>query len=250
MTEAEWLTCAEPRPMLDFLRDRVPERKLRLFACVCCRRVLPLLSPPSRQALEVAEQLADGLADGRERKAARTLALQAPWVGPPEMPDSEVRHARGSAKQAVYKALERKADDAARWAAANASGAAAMYAWNRQQPVPPADWERVYAGLRGAEKAAQCAWLRDLFGDLFRQIAVDVAWLAWNGGTVPKVAEAIYAGRAFERLPILADALEDAGCDSADLLEHCRSGGEHVRGCWAVDLVRPVDAFGMSAFPG
>ena len=63
------------------------------------------------------------------------------------------------------------------------------------------------------------------------------AWLAWNGGTVPRIAQAIYAERAFDRLPVLADALEDAGCANADVLAHCRSGGEHVRGCWVIDLL-------------
>jgi hypothetical protein len=51
------------------------------------------------------------------------------------------------------------------------------------------------------------------------------------------LADAIYAERAFDRLPILADALEDAGCDSADPLAHCRGDGPHVRGCWVVDFV-------------
>ena len=61
--------------------------------------------------------------------------------------------------------------------------------------------------------------------------------VAWNDGTVRKIAQAIYDERAFDRLPILADALEDAGCDNADILNHCRNGGEHVRGCWVVDLL-------------
>jgi hypothetical protein len=55
-------------------------------------------------------------------------------------------------------------------------------------------------------------------------------------GTVPKLAAAIYDERAFDRLPVVADALEDAGCTDAAILGHCRAGGEHVRGCWAVDL--------------
>jgi hypothetical protein len=58
-----------------------------------------------------------------------------------------------------------------------------------------------------------------------------------DGGTVPKLAAAIYEERAFDRLPVLADALEDARCADAAILGHCRSGGEHVRGCWVVDLV-------------
>ena len=63
----------------------------------------------------------------------------------------------------------------------------------------------------------------------------------WNGRTVPRLARALYEERAFDRLPILADALEDAGCHHADLLAHCRGPGPHVRGCWVLDLVRFVD---------
>jgi hypothetical protein len=59
----------------------------------------------------------------------------------------------------------------------------------------------------------------------------------WQTSTATALAQAIYTDRAFDRLPILADALEDAGCDNADILNHCRQGGEHVRGCWVVDLI-------------
>jgi hypothetical protein len=79
-----------------------------------------------------------------------------------------------------------------------------------------------------------CDILRDIFTNAFRPIAVDPAWRTSN---VTALAQSIYDDRAFERLPILADALEDAGCDNAHILNHCRSGGEHVRGCWVVDLI-------------
>jgi hypothetical protein len=83
-----------------------------------------------------------------------------------------------------------------------------------------------------------CVLLRDILGNPFRPVPrVDPRCLSWNGGTVPKLAAAIYADRAFDRLPVLADALEDAGCTDAALLGHLRGGGEHVRGCWALDLV-------------
>ena len=75
-------------------------------------------------------------------------------------------------------------------------------------------------------------------GNPFRPApAADPSWLAWNGGTVAKLAAAIYDARRFADLPILADALEDAGCDNADILHHCRSEKEHVRGCWVIDLL-------------
>jgi hypothetical protein len=62
--------------------------------------------------------------------------------------------------------------------------------------------------------------------------------LAWNNGTVVKMAQAIYEEHAFGRMPVLADALEEAGCDSPDILTHCRNGAEHARGCWVIDLLR------------
>ena len=83
----------------------------------------------------------------------------------------------------------------------------------------------------------QVQLLRDVFGNPFRAININPSLVAWNGGTVVKLAQAIYDDRAFDRLPILADALEDAGCDNADILAHCRGPGPHVRGCWVVDLI-------------
>jgi hypothetical protein len=70
-----------------------------------------------------------------------------------------------------------------------------------------------------------------------QQVTVDPAWLTWNHATVPAIARHIYDDRAFHDLPILADALEDAGCTDPDILAHCRADGEHVRGCWVVDLI-------------
>jgi hypothetical protein len=91
-------------------------------------------------------------------------------------------------------------------------------------------------GLWGGARPA--ALVRDVFGNPFRlPPPLAATWLAWDGGVVTNLAQTIYEERAFGRLPILADALEDAGCTSEELLAHCRAGVEHVRGCWAVDLV-------------
>ena len=84
------------------------------------------------------------------------------------------------------------------------------------------------------EMAAQADLLRCIFGNPFRPVTLNPSWRTSN---VVGLAQSIYADRAFDRLPILADALEDAGCDNADILNHCRQPGEHVRGCWVVDLV-------------
>jgi hypothetical protein len=99
------------------------------------------------------------------------------------------------------------------------------------------DLRNAPATLR-AEQERQANFVRDVFGPLlFRTVPVDPLWLAWNDGTVVRLAQAIYDERAFDRLPVLADALEEAGCDNADILVHCRWPGEHVRGCWPVDLI-------------
>jgi hypothetical protein len=80
----------------------------------------------------------------------------------------------------------------------------------------------------------QCRLLRDIFGNLFRPVTLDPTWPT---PTVVGLAQTIYDNRAFDRLPELADALEGAGCTNADVLDHCREQGEHVRGCWVVDLI-------------
>ncbi len=92
------------------------------------------------------------------------------------------------------------------------------------------------AEVAGAEQQAQCALLRDIAGGTGRP-AVSAPWLTWGGGTLVKFARAIYEGRRFDDLPILADALEDAGCPDDELLQHCRGGGPHARGCFVVDLL-------------
>jgi hypothetical protein len=89
-------------------------------------------------------------------------------------------------------------------------------------------------GLRSDTRHYWCDLVRDVFGNPFRPVNTVPAWLT---STVVELARGIYEERAFDRLPILADALQDAGCDSTDILDHCRGPGPHVRGCWVVDLV-------------
>jgi hypothetical protein len=133
--------------------------------------------------------------------------------------------------------------------------AAAWLAWRlvggRWEPekvvLQAAEFAAEVAGRRGqepAERAAPCDLLRDLFGNPFGRPVILPRWLAWNDATVVRLARAAYAERHLPEgtldgglLAVLADALEEGGCVDADVLGHCRSGGEHVRGCWVVDLV-------------
>jgi len=221
MTEAEWLDCTDPPRMLEFLSGRASDRKLRLFAVACVRRVSQLLVPEAVQALEVAERVAEGLADAAERRRAREAAFHAGWV-------SFGRHQRGRAKAAVCDTLARRAREAT-WASQRVAGIVALQT------------SRSFGGdqtaARHAQLASQASLLRCLFGNPLGAASASPAWLAWNDGTVRKLAQVIYDDRAFDRLPLLADALEDAGCTDAAILGHCRNGGEHVRGCWVVDAL-------------
>jgi hypothetical protein len=215
MTEAEWLACTDPGPILEYLRGRASDRKLRLFAAACCRRIWHFLTDArSREAVEVAARYADGRATEEERQTAADAAHQAVLAaGPP--PDFE---------RAASAALNAAVGDPAVDAAAESPWIAALaVAGNPYTPDP-------------AERAAQYHLFADIFGPLpVRPVTIDPRWLSWNHGTVPAIARRLYEERAFHDLPILADALEEAGCDQADLLGHLRGPGPHVRGCWAVD---------------
>ena len=83
----------------------------------------------------------------------------------------------------------------------------------------------------------QAQLLRDIWRPPFRPMPIDPRWLTWNNGLVVQLARNIYETRAFESLPLLADALIDAGCTDEEILSHCQQPGPHVRGCWALDLI-------------
>jgi hypothetical protein len=216
MTEAEWLACADPTLMLAFLRDKAGDRKLRLFACACCRRIWHLLTDErSRRAVEAGEEVVDARtnSDRHALRVARKDAMNAER-------DSDALPARAARSVVARSAYE------ASW---RASRFAALAAPNARRDIPLATPEVQ------AELAAQTSLLREIAGPLpFRPVTLNPAWLT---PTVKQLAQAIYHEKAFERLPILADALEDSGCTNADILNHCRQPGEHVRGCWVVDLI-------------
>jgi hypothetical protein len=229
MTEADWLACTDPAAMLDFLEGRLSERKLRLFACACCRRIWPLLtSPDSRHAIEVSERFADGRAPQLDLAGALIFAA---------------RSQGGQAGQAAYLAASRKPLITTREASAAAIEAAAEAATAEAHATAANRdaWAAVDAALgraRAAEAEQQAALLRDLLGNPFRPVVVEPSWLSGHGGTVPRMARLIYDERRFSDLPILADALEEAGYSNAALLAHLRQGIEHVLGCWALDQCR------------
>ena len=214
MTEEQWLTASSPLPMLMQVRLLAGDRKRRLFACACARRVGDLFADAaSERAVRTAERYADGLAGKKALHAALAEARAA--VRQAHTLDARQGNAAACAATAATEANLEIARQAA-WLAAHA-----------RAPAPSA--------MR-AELQAQADLVRDLFGNPFRQpVVVDTAWLEWDGGAVRRLAQAVYTEQAFDLLPVLADALEDAGCAGPVLLDHLRRPGAHALGCWALD---------------
>jgi hypothetical protein len=218
MEEAEWLVSNNLIAMLNFAQKRnVSDRKFRLFGCAVCRRVMPMgrRRGPRWKAIEIGEGFADGQVSLEEREAAYRKGPK-----PTEHPAyyTVCRDAAGAAPYIVQFATKLGVRAVAR--AANPDLSARRWA----------PWWRYY----DAEAKAQADLLRDVCGDIWRRKTNRRVAIV---SEAQRLAEAIYDQRAFDHLPILADALEDSGFAEADLLHHLRSPGSHIRGCWALDLV-------------
>jgi hypothetical protein len=237
MDEQQWLSCDYPPTMLTFLKRRASKRKLRLFSVACCRRIWPLIGEErSRAAVLVAERFADGDATSEELQAAMEDA-KAVWLS------------TGIEEPAWTCFLACTPDVAGLHASGRAVDAVAFHQLgNARRTGNRIDDGQAYCQpIRNEEQAAQCRLLRDIIGNPFRPLPPRkgkraweerrMHWLNWNDATIRHMAESIYEERAFDRLPILGDALEDAGCNEAEILDHVRSDGSHVRGCWVIDLL-------------
>ena len=183
------------------------QRKLRLFYCACCRLLWDVLPDRGRQAVEVIERYADGLTDAKHLRAARRTAeavvreTQPVWG-----PDGYAPGAwdvTATARLVVH--------------------AAEVHGRLRRGYVPDGE---------PADATARAAFLGELFGNPFRPVEIARAWLT---PTVVTLARVIHADRTFHLMPVLGDALQDAGCASAEVLEHCYGTGPHVAGCWLLD---------------
>jgi hypothetical protein len=220
MTESDWWACQEPQEMLQHLVEsrKGSGRKLRLFAIACCRRIWPLLSDErSRKAVEVAERYADGEVGEADLEVAyETFAREeVGWAGN------------------------------AAWCAAEPGSNKPLHLEDHCFPLNAACSAAHFACLAvgdpncNMEVAEQAALVRDIFGPWAFQAKPPIAKgvRTWNDGCVVKVAASIYEEATFDRLPVLGDALEEAGVTDEEVLAHLRSPGPHCRGCWVVDLV-------------
>jgi hypothetical protein len=221
MTEAEWLACNDPRPMLEFLGRKTSRRKLRLFASGCARRVAHHLADPrSHCALDVAERYADrGKRGPPTRNQLQKAELEAYAVA---------RSLNGTPNFWLWNAAQAATEVASFSAFRAAEGAAAQAAFS-------------FGRREAEERAVQASLLRCVFGSPFRPCRFDDVT---RTAAITSLAEAVYAERELpschldsSRLAVLSDALEETGCTDADILSHLRSPVLHVRGCWPLDLI-------------
>jgi hypothetical protein len=236
MTEADWLNCASAtQPVFRWL-NRVrkrSDRKFFLAAAAAVRHIVGWLEDPrSLAAIEVLERFADGDATVNEREAAYRAALEVGFGA-----DSPLREAADAPTQIPDETWKR-----------THAAMAASYAIATNMPGHKA-WYNAYNAMyyalmtekRGTMNPWQAELLREIFGNPFRPTGFDARW---RTSAVTNLAQSAYAERVLphgrlheERLSVLADALEEAGCNEAELLAHLRRPGEHFRGCWALDLV-------------
>jgi hypothetical protein len=198
-TEQDWLSHTDPFLLLQFARSHVSDRKLWLFCYACARRIL--------------ERVLDGVEQGERRVGSSTKWARSAFAAARRL--EEVPHFL--------------------------NGGSENESWSggrlRLIDVAAAVWGPENGGVEQADVDAQMALLRDVVGNPFRPVTIPDAVQAWDGGAVVKLAQAIHDGRTFADLPVLADALEDAGCSDDAILSHLRSAGPHVRGCWALDAL-------------
>lgn len=245
MTESDWHAKDAPRAMFEFVRSRASPRQLRHFGAACCRAVWDYL-PDDRLkgAVECVEAyLAGGAtqqglaaAQSRARLAIQELALR--------------MRATAQAQETARRPVPERDWEAyySAYRAATASDAVALVARPTMRPAALAESVlqafdlavqaltvgRTVKDTYPRVHAAHAAAVRCVFGNPFQPIEFDPSW---RTESVVGLTHGILADQAFDRLPVLADALEDAGCADAAVLGHLRGGGVHVRGCWCVDGV-------------
>ncbi|HJZ58229.1 MAG TPA: hypothetical protein VKE74_25025 [Gemmataceae bacterium] len=232
MTEQEWVGTTRPLPMETFLhKSNASERKRLLIGPACCRMIWELLTDPrSRAAVVLAEELVDEPRGSDRGQSENEAAVQA-WR-------SFDFHTRcGSAALAAHLSLGlcRRWHGRGRWE--NNVGDVMLKVRDAEDDYSGSWGRYVLPGDPNfqPDHPRQADLLRDIFGNPFRPVAFDPSW---RTGTVASLAKGMYESREFSPMPILADALQDAGCENDDVLKHCRDPkAAHVRGCWVVDLV-------------
>jgi hypothetical protein len=232
--EAEWLSAVLPHAMVRQLRGRLSGRKRRLILCAAARRLWHFLPDSNGLALlEAAERYADGEI-GREELLGIGEAASS-WAFC-ESGFDQLAYLRSALCRPVGARYEAAYDDTTGAVLGfTLNFSAVLAARQRRRTASPGEGQ----GEPWDEEArAQADLLREIVGNPFRTpFALPAAVLRWNDGLVPRLARSIYEDHRWHDLPLLADALLDAGCEDDALMGHCREGAGHARGCWALDIV-------------
>ena len=233
MTEEEWLTAQYSEPLIHFVVPKVSDRKLYCFDIACARRIAPLLVfPESSHAVDVLERFVEGqcgadvfgeLSWGVEGAAFGAEAGMIPWLDAIEkLPLSVLAEFAAKPDYQVERAQ-------------HIITSASYFIDRIFSPTP---WERRHRTQQPSPTGGlfqPVSLAHEIFGNPFRTVKFR---RAWRTDTAVTLARTMYESRDFSAMPILADALQDAGCDNDDILSHCRDTSlTHVRGCWVTDLV-------------
>lgn len=216
MTEHDWLTTQTVSDLTHHKSSR-SQRKRRLLAVAAVQRVshyLPTSDPDWLETIDTVERFADGQAGWDDVVRQRRIIMK-------------LRRNNSSAQEPTQSAMSATINltDKEPWMAVHAMENARMAA-GAARPDFTLGCEQ--------ENAFQLALARDVFANPFRAVRWHAEWLS---APVRELAEAIYAQRHFQSMPVLADALEEAGCDEPEILDHCRADMTHVRGCWVIDRI-------------
>ena len=239
MTEEEWLSATDPLAMCDFVREsthhwktrwlgwvkakrfRISDRKWRLLELACCQHLAARVDHPwLHELLPLARRFAEGRLSARgltEALEKITRWLSYLYDHLPDHPSLAVAEAARNSATAVGRmfAATPPGDGNVLWLTARATGANDL----------------------DTELRHQVHFVRDILGNPFRPESLDPAWLRFNRGIAEHLAREIDERAAYREMPVLGDALEDAGCERDPILAHCRTAKVHVRGCWVIDLL-------------
>jgi hypothetical protein len=241
MSEQDWMTWWDAFDLLSWCEDeegRLSQRKLRLFAVACCRTIWPVLTDATQRAVEVAERFADHQASSEELKAIRSAAeadqraVQPAASGAEATKEAVLTYGLASLAERItqedfiYRYMAQDVADLIIGLAMRAAIPRSMWG--------TAEGDAVAQEAAGERGPIECDLVREIFCNPLRKFSFDPSWRTPEALAVARTA---YEERHFEDLPLLADALEEAGCTDEAILAHCRGPGPHVRGCWVVDLV-------------
>jgi hypothetical protein len=236
VTESEWLECTDVTKMLVFLHGKASDRKLRLFSIGCIRRGWHLIDNPDlRHAVEALERFVDGCAKDKDRIEARKTGLRV-WKATTPIPGTDWM-ASGPQNSLGWELY---------WAANKTINLKVVLelGTSASSAVGAAFTGPKYFSGKETERVQQKTIVLDIFGNPFRPVILDSSWLT---PTVLSLAQSAYDNRQLpsgtldnDCLAVLADALEEAGAGGA-ILEHLRSEGPHVRGCFALDLLLDME---------